>query len=135
MEREANKYNGKIKHTRADNGVFKSEKFRKHINEFEQQLYFCGVSAHHQNDGIAERHIQTIVNATSSVLLNVHARWPDTTDMELCTFSFRHAVDNWNSTSMKALDYRTPDEIFSGLISRSNPRNQTFKNFHPFGCP
>eukprot|EP00957_Ditylum_brightwellii_P136425 10404898-Ditylum_brightwellii.AAC.1 len=55
--------------------------------------------------------------------------------MELWTFAFRHAMDNWNSTPMKALEYRTLDEVFSGLTSRSNPRNQTLKNFHPFGCP
>eukprot|EP00957_Ditylum_brightwellii_P135937 10367988-Ditylum_brightwellii.AAC.1 len=97
MEHEANKHNVKIKHIRADNGVFKSAKLREHINGLEQQISFCGVSVHHQN-GIAERHIQTIVNTTRTALLNAHARWPETIDMELWTFSFRHAVDTWNST-------------------------------------
>eukprot|EP00957_Ditylum_brightwellii_P162772 12395286-Ditylum_brightwellii.AAC.1 len=32
-------------------------------------------------------------------------------------FVFRHAVDNWNSTPTKALEYRTLDEVFSGLTS------------------
>eukprot|EP00957_Ditylum_brightwellii_P042409 3211186-Ditylum_brightwellii.AAC.1 len=67
MERKANKHNVKIKHIRADNGVFKSAKFREHINELEQQIYFCGVSAYHQN-GITERHIQTFINATRTAL-------------------------------------------------------------------
>eukprot|EP00957_Ditylum_brightwellii_P115853 8837566-Ditylum_brightwellii.AAC.1 len=75
--------------------------------------------------------MQTIVNTTRTALLNAHERWPEAIDMELWTFEFRHAVDNWNSTPMKALGYSTPDEVFSGLTSRSNPRNQTFKNFHP----
>ena len=73
MEHEASKYNVKIKHIRADNGVFKSAKFREQINEIEQQISFCRVSAHHQN-GIAERHSQKIVNATRTALLNAHAR-------------------------------------------------------------
>eukprot|EP00957_Ditylum_brightwellii_P195482 14894089-Ditylum_brightwellii.AAC.1 len=134
MECEANKSNVKIKHILADNGVFKSAKFREHINELEQQISFCGVSVHLQNV-IAERHIQTIVNATRTALLNAHVRWPEAIDMELWTFAFRHAVDNWNTTPQKALDYRNPDEVFSDLTSRSKPRNQTFNIFLPFGCP
>eukprot|EP00957_Ditylum_brightwellii_P168613 12833894-Ditylum_brightwellii.AAC.1 len=55
--------------------------------------------------------------------------------MELWAFAFRHAVDNWNSTPMKVLEYRTLDEVFSGFTSRFKPIFQTFKNFHPFGCP
>eukprot|EP00957_Ditylum_brightwellii_P190263 14482650-Ditylum_brightwellii.AAC.1 len=55
--------------------------------------------------------------------------------MELWTFAFRHAVANWNNTPMKALEYRSPDEVFSGFTSSSKPRNHTFKNVHPFGCP
>ena len=110
MERQAQKYNVKIKKIRADSGIFKCKKFRDHINSLEQDIIFCGVSAHHQN-GIAERHIQTLVNITRTTLLNSHARWPAVIDMELWTFVFQHTVDQWNSTLKKELNYLTPDEV------------------------
>ena len=55
--------------------------------------------------------------------------------MELWTFAFQHAVDQWNSSPKRELQYRTPDEVFSGLTSRQNSKNTTFQTFHPFGCP
>ena len=100
MERQAQKYNVKIKKIRADNGIFKCKKFREHINSPEQDITFCGASAHHQN-GIAERHIQTLVNITRTTLLNAHTRWPAVIDMELWTFAFQHTVDQWNLTPQK----------------------------------
>eukprot|EP00957_Ditylum_brightwellii_P135298 10316874-Ditylum_brightwellii.AAC.1 len=91
MGREANRYNLKLKIVRADNKPFKSDKFREHINSLEQQITFCGVSAHH-HIGIAERYIQTLVNTTRTFLLNDHVKWPEAIDMELWRFSFQHAV-------------------------------------------
>eukprot|EP00957_Ditylum_brightwellii_P007003 530236-Ditylum_brightwellii.AAC.1 len=134
MEREANKYNVNIKKIRANNGVFKSAKFREHINALEQQITFCGVSVHHPN-WIAERHIQTLVNTTRTSLLHAHARWPEAIDMELWTFTFQHVIDQWNSSPKKDLQYRTPNEVFSELTTRQHSKNITFKDFHPSGCP
>eukprot|EP00957_Ditylum_brightwellii_P044128 3348432-Ditylum_brightwellii.AAC.1 len=134
MEREVNKYNVQIKRIKADNGVFKSAKLQEHINSLEQQLTFCRVSAHHQN-GVAERYIQTLVNTTRTSLLDVHGRWPEAINMELWTFAFQHVVDQWNNTPKRNLEYKTPNEVFSGISARQSGKSTIFKDLQPFGCP
>eukprot|EP00957_Ditylum_brightwellii_P178368 13585418-Ditylum_brightwellii.AAC.1 len=93
MERQAQKYNFIIKKIGADNSIFKCKKFRDHINSLEQDRTCCGVSAHHQN-GITERHIQTLLNIPRTTLLDAHTRWPAIVDMELWTFAFQQTVDH-----------------------------------------
>ena len=68
-----------------------------------------------------------------TVLLNVHARWPKSIEMELWKFSFRHVVNQWNNTPRLDLAYKTPDEIFNG-IKRQTDAKHHIKTFHPFGC-
>eukprot|EP00957_Ditylum_brightwellii_P083449 6343413-Ditylum_brightwellii.AAC.1 len=82
MDREAKRFNVTIKQIRADNGTFCSKDLRDHIQPLEQDIAFCGVSAHHQN-GIAERHICTPVESTQTSLLNAHAQWPSVINMDL----------------------------------------------------
>ena len=118
MEREANTCGVNIRSFRADNGVFKSKEFKLELEENGQAVTFCGVGAHHQN-GIAERYIRTMVERTRTVLLNAHAMWPEIVDIELWTFAFRHIVTKWNNTPRPDLEYKTPDEVFSG-VKREN---------------
>ena len=102
MERDAKTCGVKIKAFRADNGIFKSTQFRLELENNDQNITFCGVGAHHQN-GIAERYIRTMVDKARTVLLTVHARWPDMIDMELWTFVFCHVVTKWDNTPHKDL--------------------------------
>ena len=54
--------------------------------------------------------------------------------MELWTFLFFHAINQWNNTSRFYLAYLTPDEKFNGLKRQNRPVDH-FKTFHSFGCP
>ena len=133
MERDAYKSGVKIKSFRADNGIFKSEEFRLELKNNAQDITYCGVGAHHQN-GIAERHIRTMVEKARTVLLNAHARWPDAIKMELWTFALRHVVTKWNNTPRPDLGFRTPEDVFNGMKRNKEPRS-IFADFHPFGIP
>eukprot|EP00957_Ditylum_brightwellii_P192907 14688264-Ditylum_brightwellii.AAC.1 len=55
--------------------------------------------------------------------------------MDLWTFTFKHAVDQWNNTPYKDLRYLTPDEQSAGATKRLTPKQETFFHFHPSGCP
>eukprot|EP00957_Ditylum_brightwellii_P013975 1054652-Ditylum_brightwellii.AAC.1 len=132
MEREAKCFNVTIKCIRADNSTFYSKEFQDHIESLEQDITFCGVSAHHHN-GIAECHIRTLVASTCTSLLNAHVQWPQAIDMELWTFAFKHTVNQWNNTPWKDLWYLTPDKEFVGITNTSTSKRDTFCHFHPFG--
>ena len=92
------------------------------------------MGTHHQN-GVAERYIRTFVERARNVLLNAHARWPDTIDMEVWTFALRHVVTQWNNPPRAELQWLTPDEKFNNFTRKTKSVKQHFKHFHPFGCP
>eukprot|EP00957_Ditylum_brightwellii_P193930 14768834-Ditylum_brightwellii.AAC.1 len=92
MEPEAKCFNIKIKRIHEDNITLRSKELCDRITLLEQNITFCGISAHSQN-GIAEHHIRTLVKSTQTSLLNAHAQWPEVINMELWTFAFKHAVD------------------------------------------
>ena len=60
MERECKRSGVTIKAFRGDNGIYRAAEFRKELQDNDQHITFCGVGAHHQN-GVAERHIRTMV--------------------------------------------------------------------------
>eukprot|EP00957_Ditylum_brightwellii_P175872 13392032-Ditylum_brightwellii.AAC.1 len=109
MEKEAKCFNVTIKHIKADNSIFCSKEFQDHIESLEQDITFCGVSAHHQN-GIAECHIRILVEST-------------------CT------IDLWNNTLQKDLWYFTLEKGFAGNTNRITSKRDTLHHFHPFNCP
>ena len=110
------------------------KEFKLELEDNGQAVTFCGVGAHHQN-GIAERYIRTMVEKKRTVLLNAHARWPEIVDMELWTFAFRHIVTKLNNTPRPDLEYKTPDEVFSGVKRVKKNEENHFADFHPFGIP
>ena len=91
VERKAFHSGVKVKRYCADNGVFKAGTFRLDLDQQNQEITYCGVGAHHQN-GIAERHIRTMVEKARTVLLNAHARNDMKIPMELWTFAMRHVA-------------------------------------------
>ena len=121
-----------IKAFRSDNGVFRAAEFRADLVKHDQTITYCARGAHHQN-GVAERHIRTMVDKARTILLNAHAKWPEMVNMELWTFAIRHVVTQWNNTPRRDLQYRTSEEVFNKVPPRAN-KKQHFKDFHPFGC-
>ena len=108
MELNAKHHGVKIKHFRADNGIFKAAEIKIDIEKKQQRISFCGVGAHNQN-GVAERHIRTIVERARTILLHATTRWPNTIKTELWTFTVNYTVDKWNSTPREDLNYLSPD--------------------------
>ena len=114
IEKDAAKYNVKIKSFRTDNGVFRSKEFKDNLQKCEQEISFCGVGMHSQN-GVAERHIRTIVEKARAMLLHASSHWQDELDTELWTFAVNYAIHIWNNTPREDLDNLTPEERFSGV--------------------
>ena len=104
------------------------------IDKNNQHITCCGVGAHHQN-GVAERHIRTIVEKARTSLLHASTKWPSAEiDTEL-TFAVNLAVYQWNHTPRRDLHYLCPEEAFTG-IKKPLTKPETFRKlFHPFGCP
>ena len=134
IEKDAAKYNVKIKSFRTDNGVFRSKEFKDNLEKCEQEISFCGVGMHSQN-GVAERHIRTIVEKARAMLLHASSHWQDELDTELWTFAVNYAIHIWNNTPREDLDNLTPEERFSGVTLSKETKQKKIRKFHPFGCP
>ena len=144
VEKFAQLYDVKIKRFRADNGVFRSKEFMEDLDKNNQDITFCAVGAHHQN-GVAERHIRTLVERARTLLLHAATRWTDGLATELWTFAVNYALYQWNNTPREDLKFLTPEEVFTGTTirklpsldgSKSNqPIDDISKGFHTFGCP
>ena len=136
LERYAHKFSITIKSFRADNGVFKSQEFMTDIENCNQDISFCGVNAHNQN-GIAERHIRTVIEKGRTNFIHAATKWPDALSTELWTYAVNYSVHQWNNTPCKDLQYLTPNEKFQGI----DPDTKSVKTkpytctLHPFGCP
>ena len=134
LEQSAAAFDVKIKHYRVDNGVFKSKEFKLDIEKQNQRISYSGVGAKWQN-GVAERYIRTITERARTMLLHASTRWPDVITTELWTYAVNHAVDKWNCTPRKDLNFLTPDEIFAGVTTRDLNNPNMSDVFHTFGCP
>ena len=133
MERSAKHDGVDIKQFRADNGIFKAAEVKLDIERQSQRISFCGVGAHNQN-GIAERHIRTIVERARTILLHAMTRWPNAIKTELWTFAVNYTVDKWNATPREDLRFLSPNEVFSGQSEHDTTQDLT-KTFHVWGCP
>ena len=71
-----------ILHYHADNGRFANKGFIDNCQSNNQCLTYCGVNAHFQN-GIAEKRIQDLQEATRTSLLFTLHKWPH---MYLCHY-------------------------------------------------
>ena len=134
LKRSAAAFDVKIKHYRADNGVFKSKEFKLDIEKQNQRISYSGVGARWQN-GVTERYIRTITERARTMLLHTSTCWPDVISTELWTYAINHAVDKWNSTPQKDLNYLTPNEIFAGVTTCDLKNPNMLDAFHTFGCP
>ena len=65
---------------------------KEEMKNKKQNLTFCGVGSHHQNDK-AEDMIKIIFNPARSVLIHAMHRWPDATTQSLWPHAVSLAVD------------------------------------------
>jgi hypothetical protein len=110
-----------------DNGTFKANKFVAHIHETQKMMHFCGTNAHNQN-GVAEREIQTISNLARSMILHASMHWKDGIDASILPLTVNNAIHIYNNTPDKRV---TPSDIFTG---RTVPRHRLL-DLHVWGCP
>jgi transposase InsO family protein len=113
-------YNITIDSYHADNGSFRSEIFKKSIDNNNQKLNFSGVNAQSQN-GLVERSNRTICAAARSMLNHVISRWDNTITVELWPFEIQRAATIYNTTKRRSRDYDLiPWEKFTGERSKLN---------------
>jgi hypothetical protein len=84
-----------VEHYQGDNGVFKTNEFKKDLLMHGQTIDYAGVGAHHQL-GVAERVIQIILESARAMLLHAAIHWPNEFSVELWPFTMDYAVYLWN---------------------------------------
>ena len=129
FEREAMRNGVVIKGYRGDNGVYKSNMFRKACEDMNQTLDFCGVGAHHHN-GVAERAIRTISTCARTMILHAMIHWPEQTSLDLWPFAVDYAVFLWNRMPREKSGV-SPLELF--YSAKSN--NEDIRGARVWGCP
>ena len=65
----------KVKHYHSDNGILAENAWINECKRCKQDLIFCGVGAHHQND-ISERKIKDVTLISRTMLLHEIRYWP-----------------------------------------------------------
>ena len=134
IEQECLLHDVHIKRIHADNGIFNTNKWTKHLQENKQYFSFCGAGAHHQSP-IAERGNRTVIELARTMLLEAHSMWPEHVDFDLWPFAVAMAIDVYNNTPQKDLNFRTPNEVFAGYTKQPDTTKRALNSFHPFGCP
>jgi hypothetical protein len=117
-----------VKAYHADNGIFAEQPFRDEVDLSNQKITYCGVGAHHQN-GIVERHIQTLTLGCRTNLLHAQRRWGKAIGTILWPFAWRDFERRWCALHLDE-DGRSALNKFTGVDVKPD-----LKDFHPFGCP
>lgn len=127
-ERFAASHNVNIKSYHADNGIFAEQAFTDVVHDSNQTITFCAVGAHHQN-GIVERHIQTLTHGTRTNLLHAQRRWPEAIGTILWPFAWKDFEFRYNHFKLDK-DGKSPMNKFTKTDVQGDLRK-----CHPFGCP
>ena len=119
----------KILAYRGDNDVYKSQDFKDDLARRGQTMTYSGVGVHQQN-GVAERGIPTVVNSARTMMLHQALLWPEHFDTRLWPFALSHAAYLWNilPTGIHGL---THVEIYTG----SKMNNKALRSEKTWGCP
>ena len=118
----------KIKSYRADNGRFAEKAFKDEIFKAQQTIDYCAVGAHHQN-GVIERHFQTLSTRTRTLLLHAKRYWPAMISVLLWPFAYKYAEYLHNHLHLDK-DGLSPIQKFCKV-----DMNISIKDIHTWGCP
>lgn len=132
FEADCRRHDVHVRHYRADNGAFATQKFRAAVASAGQSMSFSGVGAHFQN-GLAERYIGVFTRTARILLLEAMSRFPGVIDESFWSFAFQHAVLLHNHTPRSRSSgpgFETPFESFAMTDSPYD-----VSCLHPFGCP
>ena len=118
----------KISSYRVDNGIFAEKSFRDAVKMAHQTIDFCAVGAHHQN-GIIERHFQTLSSKAKTLLLHAKRHWPSMITVILWPFAYKYAELLYNHLHM--------DENGCSLIQKfcKTSENLPLQDIHTWGYP
>jgi len=128
FETHANTFGIKIKSYRADNGRFAEKSFLDAVKQGQQSIDFCAVGAHHQN-GVIERHFQTLSSKARTLLLHAKRHWPTMITVVLWPFAYKYAELLYNNFHVDEEGY-SPIQKFSGQVEQI-----PLPDIHTWGCP
>ncbi len=128
FERKLSNFGVTVSGYHADSGRFADAAWKDFGQALNQKIQFCGVDSHHQN-GIAERRIRDLSDATQASLLHAIHHWPEDVAKNLWPFALKHARNIHNS--IQSFAGQTPEEILSGSPSLFT---SDLSQYHPFGC-
>jgi transposase InsO family protein len=129
FEREALSNGVTIKAYRTDNGTFTAQSVIDHIKDSDQTISFSGVGAQHQN-GVAERAVKTVCEATRTIMLHAALRWPEAYDSSLWPMAMNYAIDILNEVPRGTFTL-SPEEVFSSSVGT----HSRLLNAKAWGCP
>jgi len=129
FETHANTFDVQIRSYRADNGRFAEKSFRDSIKMARQTIDFCGVGAHHQN-GIIERHFQTLSTQARTILLHAKSHWPTMISVVLWPFAYKYAEYIYNHMSVDDKGLSPIQKFCNG-----NTHQIDMDQLHTWGCP
>lgn len=128
FELHASSFGVMIRHYHCDNGRFADNLFRDSCLRCNQTISYSGVGIHSQN-GKAEKRIQDLQNAATTMLLHAERQWPMAINTHLWPYALRMASDVYNHAPRLGND-ASPVELFTGIKMRP-----LVQRFHHFGCP
>jgi hypothetical protein len=127
FETFAAQHNIKIQHYHCNNGRFSDNAFKQACHDTHQQLTFCSVNTHFQND-IAKRSICNLSESARKQLLHARARWPAAVHFALWPYALHNAA--LLHTSLPVLE----DGMSRLELSSSIRVGCNMKHVHTFGC-
>jgi hypothetical protein len=113
FEQYAAEHGVKILHYHCNNSRFHDNAFQQACHKARQQLTFCGVNAHFQND-ITKQAIQDLSDSTLKQLLHARARWPEAVHFALWPYALRNLAYLHNNLPVLE-DGTSRLELFSSI--------------------
>lgn len=127
-QRFASSHGVTLKRFHADNGIFAEKVFRDDLDANDQAITFCAVGVHHQN-GLVERHIQTLSRGARASLLHAKRHWDEAVGTILWPYAWKDFEEKYNNFHLNEKG-ESPLNLFSESEVKAD-----LKNYHPFGCP
>ena len=79
--------------------------------------------------------LQLLLNLQEQFLLNAHSKCNKYVTFDLWPFAVRYAIDTWNDTPHKDLNWKTSNSIFAGVKLSFTSINNNLKTYYNFVFP